>query len=169
MRIQRTMKIAAACAALAGSAAVVAANIPIKGTPCTGKWAECDAPRSALEKPGWKLTFSDDFDKPRLRDKNWFTSYRAGRKDWFARMGIPSRFEDPDAHYVIEDGIRGADAAEGDADLAGAVPAGRASEVRGLAEAHSGRPSLSARLRDRLRARLRPRVNGIWRVRHLAG
>ena len=28
-----------------------------------------------------------------------------GRKDWFARMGIPSRFEDPDAHYVIEDGI----------------------------------------------------------------
>ena len=105
MRSQRTMKIAAVCAALAGSAAVLAAGIPIKGTPCTGKWAECDAPRSALEKPGWKLTFSDDFDKPRLRDKNWFTSYRAGRKDWFARMGIPSRFEDPDAHYVIEDGI----------------------------------------------------------------
>ena len=61
MRIQRTMKIAAACAALAACAAVVAANIPIKGTPCTGKWADCDAPRSALEKPGWKLTFSDDF------------------------------------------------------------------------------------------------------------
>ena len=44
------------------------AHCPIKGTPFRGNWADCDAPRSALDKPGWKLTFSDDFDKPRLRE-----------------------------------------------------------------------------------------------------
>ena len=82
-----------------------AAEAPLTGTPFNGNWAACDTPRPPIEKAGWELTFSDDFDGSRLKDKNWFTSYRAGRKDWFARMGIPSRFDDPDAHYVIEDGI----------------------------------------------------------------
>ena len=68
-------------------------------------WEESDTPRPPREKAGWTLTFEDDFDGPRLRDKYWFTSYRAGRKDWFARMGIPSRFDDPDAHYVIENSM----------------------------------------------------------------
>ena len=70
-----------------------------------GNWKETDAPRSPLEKPGWTLTFSDDFDGVHLKDRNWYLSYRAGRKDWFRRMGIPSRFQDPDVNYVIEDGI----------------------------------------------------------------
>ena len=66
-----------------------------------GKWLDADAPRSPLEKPGWTLTFNDDFDGVHLKDRNWYQSYRAGRKDWFRRMGIPSRFQDPDANYVV--------------------------------------------------------------------
>ena len=91
-------------AAIVGMMSVAeAASIDSKQFPCDLK--DVDAPRSPLEKTGWTLTFADDFDGPRLKDRNWFTSYRAGRKDWFARLGMPSRFEDPDAHYVIEDGI----------------------------------------------------------------
>ena len=90
-------------AALTCFAPVAAVQISSENHPCNLK--DADAPRSPIEKPGWTLTFSDDFDRPRLRDRNWFTSYRAGRKEWFARNGISSRFEDPDAHYVIEDGI----------------------------------------------------------------
>ena len=70
-----------------------------------GNWKDADAPRSPLEKPGWTLTFNDDFDGVHLKDRNWYQSYRAGRKDWFRRMGIASRFDDPDANYVIENGI----------------------------------------------------------------
>ena len=77
----------------------------LRKTSFEGHWEERDTPRPPRDKPGWTLAFEDDFDHPRLRDKHWFTSYRAGRKDWFARMGIPSRFDDPDAHYVIEDSI----------------------------------------------------------------
>lgn len=56
---------------------------------------------------GWKLTFHDEFEGPRktLNDWYWFTSYRAGRKLWFQRQGIKSRFKDPNANYTIENGI----------------------------------------------------------------
>lgn len=70
-----------------------------------GEWREADAPRSPIDKPGWTLAFADDFEGVHLKDRYWFQSYRAGRKDWFRRMGIESRFQDPDANYVIEDGI----------------------------------------------------------------
>ena len=70
-----------------------------------GDWRDADQPRPPVEKPGWTLTFADDFDGVHLKDRNWYASYRAGRKDWFRRMGIPSRFQDPDANYVIEDGV----------------------------------------------------------------
>ncbi|MCL2743562.1 MAG: hypothetical protein FWE67_06910, partial [Planctomycetaceae bacterium] len=32
-----------------------------------------------LEKPGWKLTFNDEFDSPLLDDTYWFAAYRTGR------------------------------------------------------------------------------------------
>ena len=95
----------AAIQAVGPLSSAFASDVPVKGMPCRGSWAERDTPRPPIEKSGWELTFSDDFDGVRVKDRNWFTSYRAGRKDWFARMGIPSRFEDPDANYVIEDGI----------------------------------------------------------------
>ncbi|MDR0336982.1 MAG: glycoside hydrolase family 16 protein [Planctomycetaceae bacterium] len=62
-------------------------------------------PVPLLEKPGWKLTFHDEFDRPKLDDHYWFSSYRAGRKIWFKQKGIPSRWTDTNAHYVLENGI----------------------------------------------------------------
>jgi len=64
-----------------------------------------DAPVPPLEKPGWRLTFDDEFDRPQLSDLNWFAGYRSGRKAWFKRIGFPSRWMDPAAHYAIQDGI----------------------------------------------------------------
>ena len=29
-----------------------------------------------VEKPGWKLTFQDEFDRPQLNDMYWFPAYR---------------------------------------------------------------------------------------------
>ncbi|MDR2117067.1 MAG: glycoside hydrolase family 16 protein, partial [Planctomycetaceae bacterium] len=58
-----------------------------------------------LEKPDWKLTFHDEFDEPKLDDHFWFSSYRAGRKVWFKRQNHASRWTDPNAHYILEDGI----------------------------------------------------------------
>jgi beta-glucanase (GH16 family) len=66
---------------------------------------ETAEPIPPLEKPGWKLTFHDEFDRPKLDDHYWFSSYRAGRKIWFKQKGIPSRWADPNAHYVLENGI----------------------------------------------------------------
>jgi hypothetical protein len=57
------------------------------------------------EKPGWKLTFQDEFDRPQLNDMYWFPAYRSGRKEYFKRIGYPSRWTDHNAHYVIEDGV----------------------------------------------------------------
>ncbi len=62
-------------------------------------------PTTPLEKSGWKLTFFDDFNRPQLNDMYWFPAYRSGRKEYFKRIGFPSRWEDHNAHYVIEDGV----------------------------------------------------------------
>ena len=51
-----------------------------------------DYPRSPVEKQGWKLTFLDDFDSPLLDDMYWFPAYRSGRKEYFKRIGHPSRW-----------------------------------------------------------------------------
>ncbi|MCX6911250.1 MAG: glycoside hydrolase family 16 protein [Verrucomicrobia bacterium] len=64
-----------------------------------------DTPVPPVEKPGWKLTFQDEFDRPQLNDMYWFAAYRSGRKEYFKRIGKPSRWTDHNAHYVIEDGI----------------------------------------------------------------
>jgi len=64
-----------------------------------------DAPVPPLEKPGWRLTFHDDFDRPQLNDMYWFPAYRSGRKEYFRRIGHPSRWVDHNAHFVIEDSL----------------------------------------------------------------
>ena len=56
-------------------------------------------------KPGWQLTFHDEFDRPQLNDLYWYPAYRSGRKEYFQRLGIASRWHDHNAHYVIEDGL----------------------------------------------------------------
>lgn len=63
------------------------------------------APAPPAEKPGWKLTFQDEFDRPQLNDMYWFPAYRSGRKEYFKRIGHPSRWTDHNAHTVIEDGV----------------------------------------------------------------
>ncbi len=64
-----------------------------------------DEPAPSAEKPGWKLTFQDEFDRPLLNDTYWFAAYRSGRKEYFRRIGKPSRWTDHNACYVIEDGV----------------------------------------------------------------
>lgn len=64
-----------------------------------------DAPRPSVDKPGWKLTFQDEFDRPQLNDMFWFPAYRSGRKEYFKRIGHASRWIDHNAHYLIEDSI----------------------------------------------------------------
>lgn len=56
-------------------------------------------------KPGWRLTFHDEFDRPQLNDLYWFPAYRSGRKEYLLRTGQPSRWVDHNAHYVIEDSL----------------------------------------------------------------
>lgn len=60
------------------------------------------------EKSGWKLTFSDEFDGPKLNDWYWYPAYRSGRYIYYKQKGIKSIWCDsyiPNAHYVMEDGI----------------------------------------------------------------
>ena len=64
-----------------------------------------DMKKPPLEKPGWRLTFHDDFDRPQLNDMHWYAAYRSGRKEYFKRIGRESRWVDHNAHYVIEDSI----------------------------------------------------------------
>lgn len=64
-----------------------------------------DAPAPPPDKPGWRLVFQDEFDRPQLNDMYWFPAYRSGRKEYFKRIGKTSRWTDHNAHYVIEDGI----------------------------------------------------------------
>lgn len=67
--------------------------------------ARTDSVAPPLEKPGWTLTFNDEFDRPQLNDMYWFPAYRSGRKEYFKRIGRQSRWVDHNAHYVIEDGV----------------------------------------------------------------
>ncbi len=73
-----------------------------------------EAPAPSPEKPGWKLTFHDEFDRPQLNDIYWFAAYRSGRMEYLDRLGYkeelsqdrkPARWLDHNAHYVIADGI----------------------------------------------------------------
>ena len=48
-------------------------------------------PAPPLEKPGWVLTFHDEFDRPQLNDMYWYSAYRSGRKEYFKRIGRESR------------------------------------------------------------------------------
>lgn len=57
------------------------------------------------EKPGWTLTFCDEFNRPALNDMYWYSGYRSGRKVYFKRIGRGSRWYDSNAYYVIENGI----------------------------------------------------------------
>ena len=66
---------------------------------------DCDYPRSPLEKDGWKLTFCDDFDVPVLDDMYWYPAYRSGRKEYFKRIGHPSRWQNHNAFYEISDSL----------------------------------------------------------------
>ena len=36
---------------------------------------------------------------------HWFPAYRSGRKEYFQRIGKPSRWTDHNAHYLVEDGV----------------------------------------------------------------
>lgn len=62
-------------------------------------------PDLQLEKPGWHLTFHDEFDCPQLNDMYWFAAYRSGRKEYLRRTGGQSRWVDHNAHYLIEDSL----------------------------------------------------------------
>lgn len=62
-------------------------------------------PASEAKKPGWKLTFHDEFDRPQLNDMYWYPAYRSGRKEYFKRIGKESRWVDHNAHYAIEDSV----------------------------------------------------------------
>jgi len=62
---------------------------PLGATPPTA------ASQAPADKPGWRLTFHDEFDGPKLDEAKWFGRYRAGRP---GREGIL-------ANYVINDGI----------------------------------------------------------------
>ncbi|MDR2705215.1 MAG: glycoside hydrolase family 16 protein [Planctomycetaceae bacterium] len=72
------------------------------------------SPTSAppLEKPGWKLTFHDEFDKPLLNDLYWYPAYRTGRIEYLKRLGAKEintggakMYHNPNAYYKIENGI----------------------------------------------------------------
>ena len=63
-----------------------------------------------VEKPGWKLTFQDEFDRPLLNDLYWYAAYRTGQREYLTRPGgkglSPSlKFHDNNALYKIEDGL----------------------------------------------------------------
>ncbi len=57
------------------------------------------------EKPGWELTFHDEFDRPQLNDIYWYPAYRSGRVEYLNRRGLEQRWIDHNAHYVIEDSV----------------------------------------------------------------
>ncbi len=69
----------------------------------------CNAgyPATPLDKPGWKLTFYDDFDSPLVNDIYWNTAYRSGQELFYRRQGVPNRggWTDHNAYYVIENSV----------------------------------------------------------------
>jgi len=62
-------------------------------------------PPNPIEKPGWKLTFHDEFDSPLLDDQFWYPSYRTGRIEYLKRIGTDGLYHNPNALYAIDDGI----------------------------------------------------------------
>ena len=63
-----------------------------------------------VEKPGWKLTFQEEFDSPLLNDTYWYAAYRTGRIDHLHKLGKTTvgsakAYGNHNAHYKIEDGI----------------------------------------------------------------
>jgi hypothetical protein len=58
-----------------------------------------------LEKPGWKVTFHDEFDSPLLNDQYWYAAYRTGRIEYLKRIGANGIYHDSNALYKIEDGL----------------------------------------------------------------
>ena len=57
------------------------------------------------EKPGWELTFHDEFDRPQLNDIYWYPAYRSGRVEYLNSRGLEQRWIDHNAHYLIEDSV----------------------------------------------------------------
>jgi hypothetical protein len=58
------------------------------------------------EKPGWKLTFHDEFDGSKLDENKWFTAYRSGRIQYYKAKNIPGKpHAVPQSHYVIEKSV----------------------------------------------------------------
>ena len=61
-----------------------------------------------IEKPGWKLTFQDEFDRPLLNDLYWYAAYRTGRNEFLKRTGADVKdhnFYDINALYKLENGL----------------------------------------------------------------
>ena len=59
-----------------------------------------------IDKPGWKLTFNDEFDSPLLNDQYWYAAYKSGRTEYLKKNGGEYGFyHNPNALYKIEDGI----------------------------------------------------------------
>ena len=58
-----------------------------------------------VEKPGWKLTFQDEFDSPLLDDQYWYAAYRTGRIEYLKRIGTDGLYHNSNALYKIENGI----------------------------------------------------------------
>ena len=58
-----------------------------------------------LDKPGWKLTFHDEFDSRLLDDQYWYAAYRTGRIEYLKRIGTDGLYHNSNALYKIEDGM----------------------------------------------------------------
>ncbi|HUT34191.1 MAG TPA: glycoside hydrolase family 16 protein [Planctomycetota bacterium] len=72
-------------------------------------WAACgvcaEDRDGSIAKPGWRLTFRDEFDGATLNDMYWYAAYRSGRKEYFKRIGHASRWHDHNANWVLENGM----------------------------------------------------------------
>ena len=64
-----------------------------------------DTKTISMDRPGWRLTFHDEFDSPVLNDLYWFPSYRFGRIEYLRRLGKDSLWDDPNAYYILEDSL----------------------------------------------------------------
>lgn len=62
-------------------------------------------PANPIEKPGWRLTFNDEFDSPLLNDQYWYAAYRTGRIEYLKRIGTEGLYHNPNALYKIKDGL----------------------------------------------------------------
>lgn len=62
-------------------------------------------PANPIDKPGWKLTFNDEFESPLLNDQYWYAAYRTGRIEYLKRIGTEGLYHNPNALYKIEGGL----------------------------------------------------------------